>query len=46
MNLGGDGMNFDSLNKMIEYIEENLDSEIDFNELILINLFLNEFLCF
>lgn len=33
MNLGGDGMNFDSLNKMIEYIEENLDSEIDLKKL-------------
>ena len=26
-------MNFDSLNKMIEYIEKNLDNEIDYNEL-------------
>ena len=26
-------MNFDYLNKMIDYIENNLDNEIDFNEL-------------
>ena len=26
-------MNFDCLNKMIKYIEDNLDSQIDFNKL-------------
>lgn len=38
-------MNFDYLNKMIEYIENNLDGEIDFNELSNItntNLFILE----
>ncbi len=38
-------MNFDYLNKMIKYIEENLDNEIDFNELSKItniNLFILE----
>ncbi len=38
-------LNFDALNKMIEYIENNLDNEIDFNELSKItstNLFILE----
>lgn len=38
-------MNFDYLNKMIEYIENNLDSEIDYNKLSKIantNLFILE----
>lgn len=38
-------MNFDYLNKMIEYIEKNLDSEIDYNKLSKItntNLFILE----
>ncbi len=26
-------MNFDNLNKMVYYIEKNLDNEIDYNEL-------------
>ncbi len=38
-------MNFSSLNKMIEYIEKNLDNEIDYNELskiTSINIFILE----